>query len=273
MIAYLFVKLGLLESEKAASVSLFTTGVFLFGGIPGMYHHNYFAGTPTLIVAVGACFSALEVVPLSLMGFEAAEYTAIVRTAKKTEYNWLLKYKPIVDCFIYVAFWNLVGAGFLGFLINPPISLYYMQGGYLTLAHSHGALWGVYGMLGIGLSLLVLRLHDPSAVWKTPILDLGLKLMNVGMVLQIFLSIFPIGLYQFKLAVNYDYWYARSENFHGDAVVQWLKLARAAGDSIFAVGMLVVLYFMAELGWSRRKTSAREPVDRLAAHLLKDCQD
>merc|ERR1712084_69635 len=184
-------------------------------------------------------------------------YTAIVRTAKKTEYNWLMKYKPVIDCFIYVAFWNLVGAGFLGFLINPPISLYYMQGGYLTLAHSHGALWGVYGVLAIGLALLVLRLHDLQAVWNTYILNMGLKIMNLGMVLQIFLSIFPIGIYQFKMAVTYGYWYARSEHFMGDSVVQWLKLGRAAGDSIFAVGMLMILYFMLDLAWNRRRNRRR----------------
>ena len=78
-----------------------------------------------------------------------------------------MKYKPIIDCFIYVAFWNLVGAGFLGFIINPPISQYYMIGGYLTLSHSHGALWGVYGVLAIALSLLVLRLSDIKAQWDT----------------------------------------------------------------------------------------------------------
>lgn len=238
-----------------------------FGGIPGMYHHNYFSGTPTMIVAVGACFSALEVVPLALMGFEAAEYIALEATAKKPGCDWLLKYKPIIDCFIYVAFWNLVGAGFLGFLINPPISLYYMQGGYLTLAHSHGALWGVYGVLAIGLALLVLRLHDMKAVWNTYILNLGLKTMNVGMVLQIFISIFPNGLIQFKMAVTHGYWYARSEHFHGNSTVQWLKLARAAGDSIFAVGMLMILYFMLDLAIRRRtKVAAREPLD---SRLLK----
>merc|ERR1719329_1770030 len=190
IVAYIFVKLGVMQSEKAAVSSLFTTGVFLFGGIPGMYHHNYFAGTPTIIVAVGACFSALEVVPLALMGFEASEYIALEASARKPGNDWLMKYKPILDCFIYVAFWNLVGAGFLGFLINPPISLYYMQGGYLTLAHSHGALWGVYGVLAMGLCLLIMRLGDLKAHWDTRCLDWGLRIMNVGMFLQIFLSVF-----------------------------------------------------------------------------------
>eukprot|EP00929_Paragymnodinium_shiwhaense_P025073 TRINITY_DN15248_c0_g1_i3.p2 TRINITY_DN15248_c0_g1~~TRINITY_DN15248_c0_g1_i3.p2 ORF type:complete len:101 (-),score=23.44 TRINITY_DN15248_c0_g1_i3:78-380(-) len=88
--------------------------------------------------------------------------------------------------------------------------------------------------------------------------DWGLKIMNLGMVLQIFLSIFPIGILQFKAAVNYGYWYARSEHFHGDPIVKWLKLARAVGDSIFAFGMLVLLYFMLDLAINRRRAHARE---------------
>jgi len=149
-----------------------------------------------------------------------------------------------VNCFIYVAFWNLVGAGFLGFIINPPVSQYWMIGGYLTLAHGHGALWGVYGVLAFALSLLVLRLSDLTAKWDTFWLDWGLRLMNVGMFLQIFVSIFPLGLYQFTQAVKNDYWFARSHNFHGDSMVKGLKLARALGDSIFALAMLMVLWFV-----------------------------
>jgi len=244
VVAQVFVMLGLLDPEAAAGVTLFTTGTFLFGGIPGMYHHNYFSGTPTMILAVGSCFSCLEVCPLALMGLEASEYMALHRAADRPESRWLAKYKPIVNCFIYVAFWNLVGAGFLGFIINPPVSQYWMIGGYLTLAHGHGALWGVYGVLALALSLLVLRLSDLAAKWDTFWLDWGLRLMNVGMFLQIFVSIFPLGLYQFTQAVKHDYWYARSQHFHGDSSVQSLKLARALGDSIFAIAMLMVLWFV-----------------------------
>lgn len=244
VVAQVFVMLGVLDPQAAAGVTLFTTGVFLFGGIPGMYHHNYFQGTPTMIMAIGSCFSCLEVCPLALMGLEASEYMALEKAARKPESSWLSKYKPIIDCFIYVAFWNLVGAGFLGFIINPPVSQYFMIGGYLTLAHSHGALWGVYGVLAMALSLLVLRLSDLQAKWDTFWLDLGLKFMNVGMVLQIFISIFPLGIYQFWLAVKYDYWYARSDHFHGDPTVQTMKWCRAFGDSMFAFAMLMVLWFV-----------------------------
>jgi len=267
VVAQVFVMLGVLDPQAAAGVTLFTTGVFLFGGIPGMYHHNYFSGTPTMILAIGSCFSCLEVCPLALMGFEAAEYLALEKAARRPESRWLSKYKPVIDCFIYVAFWNMIGAGFLGFIINPPVSQYYMIGGYLTLAHSHGALWGVYGVLALALSLLVLRLSDLGARWDTYWLDLGLKLMNWGMVLQIFVSIFPIGIYQFWLSVTQDYWYARSHHFHGDPIVQSMKWARALGDSIFAFAMLMVLWFVF-LDFCRRVRGGRSGDP--SASLLKD---
>ena len=64
------------------------------------------------------------------------------------------RYKWPIYFFISVAFWNMVGAGLFGFMINPPIALYYMQGLNTTPVHSHTALFGVYGLLGIGLTLV-----------------------------------------------------------------------------------------------------------------------
>ena len=40
---------------------------------------------------------------------------------------------------------------------NPPIALYYMQGLNTTPVHGHTALFGVYGMLGLGLMLFCVR--------------------------------------------------------------------------------------------------------------------
>ena len=47
-------------------------------------------------------------------------------------------------------------------MINPPIALYYMQGLNTTPLHGHAALFGVYGMLGIGLMLVCLRALIPG---------------------------------------------------------------------------------------------------------------
>src|SRR6187401_1225331 len=104
-----------------------------------------FAGTPTVAIAFGSVFSALEIVPLLLVGHEAV---ANIRRSKARP--WLKQYKWVVYFFVAVAFWNLVGAGIFGFMINPPIALYYVQGLNTTAVHAHGALYGVYGTLGLG---------------------------------------------------------------------------------------------------------------------------
>jgi nitric oxide reductase large subunit len=151
VIALLFTRLGLIRAATANSAIILETIVFLFGGILGTLHHLYFTGTPTSVIAIGAMFSALEVVPLAMIGVEAW------RNYQRSKAPWVQAYKWPILCFIAVGFWNVVGAGLLGFTINTPIALYYMQGLNMTAAHGHAALFGVYGMLGIGLLLFCLR--------------------------------------------------------------------------------------------------------------------
>jgi hypothetical protein len=162
-IAYLFVRLGVLTIRTATKATLLSSIIFLFGGIIGTFHHLYFTGLPSSVLALGAVFSALEIVPLCLVGFEAWEN---IRIARGTTAKWPSTYKWPIYFFVAVAFWNLVGAGLFGFLINPPVALYYMQGLNLTPVHGHTALFGVYGMLGIGLMLFTLRAHKP---WRPSI--------------------------------------------------------------------------------------------------------
>src|SRR5690606_8860686 len=119
VIAFLFTRMGLLRTVTATAAVLFATSIFLSGGIIGTFHHLYFSGTPTAVLALGAVFSALEVVPLVLIGFEAYGNLSVSRLQ-----GWVSGYKWPVYCFVAVAFWNLVGAGLFGFLINPPIALY-----------------------------------------------------------------------------------------------------------------------------------------------------
>jgi nitric oxide reductase subunit B len=129
----------------------------MLGGIPGTFHHLYFSGTTTPVMAVGASFSALEVVPLIVLGHEAWENWRL-----KARAPWMEELKWPLMCFVAVAFWNMLGAGVFGFMINPPISLYYIQGLNTTPVHAHAALFGVYGFLALGFTLLVLRYIRPQ---------------------------------------------------------------------------------------------------------------
>jgi nitric oxide reductase subunit B len=166
VISFLFVKLGLVRGSTATVNVLFATIVFMPGGILGTFHHLYFAGTTTAVVALGASISALEVVPLALIGLEAYETWRHGQAAP-----WMQRYRWPIMFFLAVSFWNLLGAGLFGFLINTPMALYYMQGLNLTPLHGHTALFGVYGMLGIGLMLFCLRglkpeAHGTRASWR-----------------------------------------------------------------------------------------------------------
>jgi len=249
-IAFLFVKLNLIRAVTATSNVLFSTIVFLSGGILGTFHHLYFTGTPTAILALGASFSALEVAPLVLIGFEAYSTLKISRTS-----NWIQNYKWPIYSFLAVSFWNLVGAGIFGFLINPPIALYYMQGLNTTAVHGHTALFGVYGMLGIGLMLFVLRSMNAEVVWKQKYIRFAFWAINIGLALMVLISVLPVGLAQTWVSVKYGLWYARSADFMQGDTLSTFRWLRVIGDTIFALGTVALAWFIVGLktGWSIEK--------------------
>lgn len=252
VVAFLFVRLQLLRAATATTAVLFSTIVFLAGGILGTFHHLYFTGTPTAVMALGATFSALEVVPLVLMGFEAWDNVKLSRST-----TWIKAYKWPVYSFIAVAFWNLVGAGIFGFLINPPIALYYMQGLNTTPVHGHTALFGVYGMLGIGLMLFVLRDMDKEAVWNEKWIKFAFWSINIGLAAMVLISVLPIGLAQTVASVREGLWYARSAEFMQQPSITTLKWLRVIGDTIFALGTVALAWFIFGLkgGWSLKKSA------------------
>ena len=238
VIAFLLTRLKLLSLQTATRSVLFSTVVFLSGGIIGTFHHLYFAGTPQVVLGLGAVFSALEVVPLVLIGFEAWENIRLARARQQR--IWLAAYKWPIYFFVAVAFWNFVGAGLFGFLINPPIALYYMQGLNTTPVHGHTALFGVYGMLGLGLMLFCLRALRPGRAWKNAPLAFSFWTINIGLAAMVLISLLPIGLMQTWASVEYGTWYARSAEFLQTPLMAHLRWLRMIGDSIFAIGALTL---------------------------------
>ncbi len=249
--AFLFVRMGLLRIKSATNNVLFATIIFLAGGILGTFHHLYFTGTPTAVMALGATFSALEVIPLVLIGFEAFHN---YRMSKSTQ--WLEDYKWPIYFLLSVAFWNFLGAGIFGFIINPPIALYYMQGLNTTPVHGHAALFGVYGMLGIGLMLFALRSMYRKQVWSDKLLKLikfTFWTLNIGLLLMVLISLLPVGLMQTFASVNHGMWYARSAEFMQQPVVNVFKWLRIVGDTIFGIGTLTLFLFVYQLTIKKNK--------------------
>ncbi len=256
VIALIFAGLGLVRARAANTAVVFSTAVFLTGGILGTLHHLYFSGTTTPIIAWGAMFSALEVVPLALLGVEALHNYRMTKAAP-----WVQAYKWPILFFVAVSFWNLVGAGILGFSINPPISLYYIQGLNMTPSHGHAALFGVYGMLGIGLMLFCLRTGFRSATWSDAILKPTFWALNLGLAMMVFLSLVPSGLYQAYHSVTTGFWYARSPAVVHSKVMETLVWMRVPGDIVFGCGAILLALFVARLLVVRRSggIAARHP--------------
>jgi nitric oxide reductase subunit B len=241
-IATIFCKLGLVKANSASRAVLFSSCIFLISGIPGTFHHLYFSGSPFSVVAIGAMFSALEVVPLILLGLEARETLHHIESAE-----WMQRYKWPLTFFMGVAFWNFLGAGVFGFMINPPIALYYMQGLNTTPVHAHAALFGVYGLLSLGLILLVLRCIQPDRIWNDRLLKLSFWGMNGGLALMIALSLLPIGIAQTVASVDTGLWFARSADFLQQPWVQNLRWMRIIGDVVFLLGVVCLMIFGAGL--------------------------
>lgn len=247
VIAFLFTRMGLLAPRTATASVLFSTIIFLGGGIIGTMHHLYFTGTPTAMLAWGATFSALEVVPLTLIGFEAYGNLTLSKATP-----WVKAYRWPIYFFVAVAFWNMVGAGLFGFLINPPIALYYMQGLNTTPVHGHTALFGVYGMLAIGLMLFCLKGLAARDLWKSGAVKFAFWAINIGLGLMVLISVLPVGLMQTWASVEHGLWYARSAEFMQTPTMNILRWLRVVGDTIFAVGVFALGWFVLGLktGWS-----------------------
>ncbi len=253
VVALIFTNLGLVRAASANRAIVAETIVFLFGGILGTLHHLYWTGTPTSVIAVGSVFSALEVVPLTLIGLEA------LQTWRKARHvAWLGAYKWVILSFVAVGFWNTVGAGLLGFAINPPASLYYVQGLNMTAAHGHAALFGVYGMLGIGLMLFCLRGLFARHLHADGLLKPAFWSLNIGLAMMVFMSLLPAGIYQAWASITEGLWYARSPAIVHSGVMETLVWLRVPGDIVFAAGSVFLAVYALKL--LRKSSVVGEPL-------------
>jgi nitric oxide reductase subunit B len=174
----------------------------------------------------------------------------------------MARYRWPIMFFVAVSFWNLVGAGLLGFLVNTPIALYYMQGLNLTATHGHTALFGVYGMLGLGLMLFCLRGIKPQAQWHEGLLRGSFWCLNIGLSLMAVLTLLPLGILQLKAVLEHGYWFARSAEFMDRPLIHMLVWMRVPGDTLFAVGALLIAVFVAALWLAPKRRRATLPLGK-----------
>jgi nitric oxide reductase subunit B len=208
----------------------------------GTMHHLYFSGEPAEHMALGAFFSAAEVIPLTFLTVEAWSFLQL-GAAQESRSQTPFPHRWAVMFLVAVGFWNFLGAGIFGFLINLPIVSYYEIGTALTANHGHAAMMGVYGMLALGLALFCLRYLIPADRWNDRAAKMSFYGLNIGLAWMAFATLFPLGIRQLYESVNVGYWEARSLDYlstNTNTVIEWLRLP---GDIYFIViGVLPLLY-------------------------------
>ena len=244
VMGFLMAHIGAISRKSALTAIYFIVFLYLGAGVIGTFHHLYWSGSPTPVIALGAVFSALEVVPLTLLGFEVVRNLYVLKLG-----GWNYPYKWPIYFFISVSFWNLVGAGIFGFLINPPIVLYYIQGINTTPIHSHTALFGVYGLLSVSLMLFAIRNIVRMRAWSDKLLQWCFWGLNGGLASMTLISLLPSGFYQFYYAVKYGLWYARSPEITTSPIIRALAWARILPDIIFAGGAILLVLFVGRAIW------------------------
>ena len=244
LVAVMFHLLGLVTGKTATRVVYLDAILYLGGGILGTGHHWYFTGQGTLNMALAASFSALEVVPLTLLTLDAWDFIRL-RERQCAECGQALagRHRWTINFLMAVGVWNFVGAGVFGFLINLPIVSYFEVGTVLTPNHGHAALFGVFGMLALAVVVFGLRALASEAAWARAerLVRFGFWGLNIGLGLMIVLDLFPAGVLQLRDSIANGYWHARQPAFTMTGPFHALEWVRLAGDSVFLVAGVVPL--------------------------------
>jgi nitric oxide reductase subunit B len=260
MVAYIFVMLGVVRERIALGVIFLDVILYSAGGVIGTMHHLYFSGTPVEHMALGAFFSAAEVIPLTFLTVEAWTFLQLGSRQEKRSVGGPFPHRWAVMFLVAVGFWNFVGAGIFGFLINLPIVSYYEIGTALTANHGHAAMMGVYGMLAVGLSMFALRYLIPEDKWPEKLARISFWSLNIGLAWMVFFTLLPLGILQLYASVNQGYFEARSLGYittPGNRLLEW---GRMPGDLIFIIGGIPPFLWMAWQGlrYSRRGAVTEE---------------
>ena len=230
LVAVTFYQVGVVRRTNVLRVIYMDAILFLSGGIIGTAHHWYWTGQANFTMALAAMFSALEVVPLTLLTLDAWDFIKL--TGTKGSSNAPGKVIPHKWAFYFlmaVGFWNFVGAGIFGFLINMPVVSYFEAGTILTLNHGHAALLGAFGMLAMALLVLCLRhvLTDDQWVLPAKFIKVSFWGLNVGLFLMVITNLFPVGVMQLWDVLENGYWHARSLEFIAQdriRLLEWYSL-------------------------------------------------
>ncbi|MGV8943002.1 nitric-oxide reductase large subunit [Thermomonas sp.] len=253
VVALMLYQLGLTRRNTALRVIYLDAILYFLGGLIGTGHHWYFNGQTGFNMSMSALFSVLEVVPLTLLTLDAWDFVRTTRSegAVADGKAAVIPHKWTFYFLMAVGFWNFVGAGMFGFLINLPIISYYEVGTQLTPNHGHAAMMGVFGMLAIALMVFVLRQTASDRTWSgiEKYVKVSFWGTNIGLAMMVVFSLFPSGVLQVWDVVQNGYWHARSIDYMNLPRSHMLEWMRMPGDVVFIVFGALPLVIATFKGW------------------------
>lgn len=244
VLAYFMYLMGFVSHNAAARIVYLAALLFLGSGLLGISHNFYWNAKPEATLAIGSVFSTLQVVPLILLTLEAWQFRKTPERLMKEQSVPKDEAFGQQEAFIFllaVNFWNFLGAGVFGFIINLPIVNYYEHGTYLTVNHGHAALMGVYGNLALAAIIFCARYLLRPEAWNKRLITTAFWSINIGLALMVVMDLFPVGLDQFMTVLDHGFWYARSAEYINGATFQTLTWARILGGAIFVLGGVLPL--------------------------------
>ncbi|HOD52311.1 MAG TPA: nitric-oxide reductase large subunit [Candidatus Hydrogenedentes bacterium] len=236
MVALMFFLLGMVSRTTALRVVYLDAILYLGSGIIGTGHHWYWTGQSHVAMAFSAVFSALEVVPLTLLTLDAWDFISLSsRDCAECGKKVAIPHRWTFYFLMAVGFWNFLGAGVFGFLINLPIVSYFEVGTLLTPNHGHAAMMGVFGMLGVALMVFAFREASTDKEWQRigKLVGVAFFGLNTGLLLMIVTNLFPGGVYQLYDVLANGYWHARSPEFLTNGLMHTIEWLRLPADAVF----------------------------------------
>ncbi|WP_084535461.1 cbb3-type cytochrome c oxidase subunit I [Microbulbifer donghaiensis] len=255
LVAYVMYLMGFVSQQGASRVVYIAALLFLGSGLLGLSHNFYWNAKPVATLAVGSIFSTLQVVPLILLSLEAWEFRKLPSQQGSAGFGQ-------AEAFLFllgVNFWNFLGAGVFGFLINLPIINYYEHGTYLTVNHGHAAFMGVYGNLSLAALVFCSRYLISGDAWPAALVRRAFWSINIGLMLMVLMDLLPVGFDQLVTVIDRGFWFARSEEYIQSDTFQWLTWARIVGGVVFTFGGVLPLAWLMLSRYRARK--AVEPTD------------
>lgn len=211
-------------------------------------HHFYWTGTPAFWLPVGQAFSALQVVPILLIVLGSFHGIRGNRAPGASVIS--------LGLFLSSAFWHLLGAGIMGAFLALPRINRYAHGTLLTSAHSHLALFGVFGFLVLGLCHFILTRGLPAPPARVRMGVASVALLNAGLA-AMGLSLGLGGGMQTYL------WRVAGLDFvQTQVLLKPYLLGRALGGVVFAAGAWLLIWNTAVLSFQVRHFAGKNKPDQ-----------